>query len=190
MDRAGSSIRPRLRHPLPRRGRFSPACGPSPLVAARSGEGRGGSSARDRGYAPAEDRRQALHPSFSLSLVSARLLSLAPLGAGGSGGRLRVVVIFRSAPTGFVLLVLHLAGHHTRRRPPRPASRDSTAGEILREIGARLERRTSRPDMILRRRKREDAGYLWPSAFHAFRSPLRPAETCLQASFLRSIFRF
>lgn len=31
------------------------------------------------------------------------------------GGRLRVVVIFRFALTGFVLLVLHLAGHHTRR---------------------------------------------------------------------------
>lgn len=85
----GSSIRP------------SPAS-PSP-VPARPGEGRGGSSARDRGYAPAEDRQQLL--SYSLP-------------EGGSGGRLRVVVIFRFALTSFVLLVLHLAGHHTRRHHP------------------------------------------------------------------------
>lgn len=42
------------------------------LVVARSAEGRGGSSARNRGYAPAEDRRQALHPSLLLSLGHGR----------------------------------------------------------------------------------------------------------------------
>lgn len=87
-------------------------------------------------------------------------LSFSLLDTGGSSGRLRVVVIFRFALTGFVLLVLHLVGHHTRCHPPRLTSRDSTAGEILREIEARLEHRTSRPDTILRRRKREDAAAL------------------------------
>ena len=83
-----------------------------------------------------------LQPFLSLSLSLFR---------AGTSGRLRVVVIFRFTLTGFVLLVLHLAGHHTRRRPP-PGCPPRAIPQQERSC-ERSRARTSRPDVILRRKR-------------------------------------